>query len=145
MVVWLVSQYRACQVASPSWTDRQKSAADIWQSGPALAWPVLDHVIASPHDQHMRARLSRTRGGQPVHTSIYTLYIHCILLSSLHRIAFYELLECFLFLQGTGLFIPNLHLSAPRPLREPWEPRSLLAEQISAILGLGLRQARHTQ
>jgi len=31
-VVWLVSQYRACQVASPTWTDRQTVNPAVWPS-----------------------------------------------------------------------------------------------------------------
>ena len=31
-VVWMVSQYRACQVASPSWTYRQTGNLPVWLS-----------------------------------------------------------------------------------------------------------------
>ena len=55
-VTWLVSQYRACQVASPSWTDRQ---TEIWRCDASLTPLVLGHVTASPRDQQTRSRLSR--------------------------------------------------------------------------------------
>jgi len=90
MVVRLVSQYRACQVASPSWTDRQTGNVPVWPST-STAVLVPDHVTGGvPHvTQWARARLSLTR--------TVLLSTQCFLISSsVELMIFFRLFSCWL-------------------------------------------------
>jgi len=61
MVVRLVSQYRVCQVALPSWTDRQTGNVPVWPST-STAVLVPAHMTGGVPDvtQRALARLSLT-------------------------------------------------------------------------------------
>jgi len=53
---------------------RQTDRQEIFRSGPALAWLVLDHVTASPRDPAALARLSLTHA-----VLLITQYYSCLL------------------------------------------------------------------
>jgi len=74
-VAWLVSQYRACQVASPSWTDRQ---SEIWRSDPALTPLVPGPRHHVPHVTSGRARGSvDSRCATSAHR-YFTLHVYIV-------------------------------------------------------------------